>query len=140
MRIDHKQFVVNTQADETFYTMIGHEDSIDENGNPIVHDGLSTKVFAKAINNRKPRELVRNDSPFGKSSYRFYIKVNPESQPFNPKKFHTVNDQNKLSFIDSKCKDGWFFKEVSQTVFDKYLLFLKTENLKWLKETQRELK
>lgn len=142
MKINHKDFILQTsKEDSVFYTISGQEDFLDEEGNPVVKDGQSDKVYAKAINNRKPREIkIQNNSGLNKISYSFYIKVSPESIPYNPKKLHSVTDNNSLSFVNEKCKSGWFFKEVPKSIFDKYLLFLKTKSIKWLKETQRELK
>ena len=141
MQINHQQFIVqhNEQTKDIFYTISGQQDSLDSNGNPIVDNGSSDKIFAKAIYGRKSREL-KSSSGLGQTSYRYYILMNPEKIPYNPKTYFSVTDNNKLSFVDSKCKEGWSFQEVPQVIFDKYLNFLRTSNTKWLKETQRELK
>jgi hypothetical protein len=141
MKINHEDFLVNNKTEDSiYYTIVGEEDFLDSDGNGIISDPTSDKIFAKAINNKKPRDLIKNSSNLNKMSYRFFIKTNPESQLFNPKQLYTVSDPNRLGFVDSKCKDGWSFKEVSRSAFDKYLLFLKTQSVKWLKEAQREIK
>lgn len=141
MQINHQDFVVrhNEQTKDIFYTIKGQEDFLDENGNPIVDSESSNNIFAKAIYGRKSREL-KSSSGLGQVSYRYYILMNPEKIPYNPKTYFSVTDNNKLSFIDSKCKEGWTFQEVPQVIFDKYLSFLRTSSIKLLKETQRELK
>lgn len=141
MRINHQDFVLhhNENTKNIFYTMSGDEDEFDAAGNPIIKDESSDKIFAKAIYGRKSRDM-KSVTGLNKVSYRYYILMNPEKMPYNPKKNFSVTDQNPLSFVESKCKDGWSFEEVPQNIFDKYLNFLRTQNIKWLKETHRELK
>lgn len=119
--------------------MNGDHDLLDNDGNPVVKDESSEHIFAKAIYGRRSREL-RSVTGLNQVSYRYYILMNPDRIPYNPKKNFSVTDQNPLSFVESKCKDGWSFGEVPKSIFDKYLNFLRTQNIKWLKETQRELK
>jgi hypothetical protein len=139
MKINHTDFIIGNNPDIIYYTSLGSEDFLDSIGNPVIKDGSSDKIYAKAILNRKSRELKTNTG-INSVSYRYYIKVNPECMPYNTKKLHTVDNNNKLSFVDKKCKDGWFFKEVSRSVFDKYLTFLRTQSTQLLKEIQRDIK
>lgn len=136
MRMNHNDFITSNKQECICYTDSGHEDYVDDEGNFIILDQASERVYAKAINNRKSRQIKNNDI----FPYKFYIKINPESIVYNPKKIHSVNEQNKLSFVDSACKSGWFFKEVPKSIFDKYLLFLKTQDTRWFKEVNKEIK
>lgn len=141
MKINHQDFIVQRNEDtkNIFYTTNGNHDLLDSDGNPIIKDESSDKVFAKAIYGRKSREM-RSTGGLGSISYRYYILMNPEKIPYNPKKNFSVTNQNALSFVESKCKEGWSFEEVPKSIFDKYIHFLRTQNIKWFKETQRELK
>jgi hypothetical protein len=141
MKINPQDFILQqkTSVEDLFYTLEGEHDALDDQGYPTVAGSKLDRVFAKAIYGRKPRELKINNG-VNRISYRYYILANPEKIPYNPKKLHSVEKKDKLSFVNNVCKEGWSFIEVSKTAFDKYLMFLKTKNLKWLKETQRELK
>jgi hypothetical protein len=94
-------------------------------------------AVAKIIFSKKPKHFTDNDKSYG----RYYIKLDPNSKIFNPKKIlSSIEEKNSLSFINNICKSEWDFKEVTPQVFQKYITFLKTKNLSWLKDAQRDLK
>ena len=142
MKINHQDFVLkqnNNDKKNIFYTLNGNHDLLDDSGDPLVTDESSDKIFAKAIYSRRSRE-IKSISGSHQLSYRYYILMSPDRIPYNPKHNFSVTEQNSLSFVDEKCKSGWSFEEVPKNIFDKYINFLRTQNIKWLKETQRELK
>lgn len=136
MRMNHSDFIVSDKEECICYTDSGNEDFIDDEGNFVILDRSSDKIYAKAMNNRKSKQIKNNEI----FPYKFYIKTSPESIVYNPKKIYSADKQNKLSFVDTTCKSGWFFKEVPKSIFDKYLLFLKTQDMRWFKEINKEIK
>jgi hypothetical protein len=120
-----------------FYCLVGNEEYIDDNGNPRVSLENDKRVMAKAIPN-KPSKHMTNGSGM---QYRFYIMSKPNDIIHNPVQLATtVKDKEAFNFINNTCKNSIQFKEVTQSVFDKYITFLKTKNIRWLNAAQRELK
>jgi hypothetical protein len=132
--------IFNTQSkniqENQFYCLSGQEDYLDDNGFPrLNHD--SEKVSAKVLFSKKTKHFEDSHKSYG----RYYIKLDPNSRIFNPKKIlSSIENKNSLSFINNICKNEWSFKEVTPQVFQKYITFLKTQNLSWLKDAQRDLK
>lgn len=120
-----------------FFCLSGSEDFIDSDGFPRVKNEDSDTIVAKVIFSKKPKHF--EDSI--KSHPRYYIKLDPNSKLFNPKPIlSTVKNKDTLDFINNTCKQHWEFKEVTPQIFQKYITFLKTKNLSWLKDAQRDLK
>lgn len=120
--------------EQKYYCCSGKEDFIDEDGYPRSENENNTEVVAKALSNKKPKHF--NDKI---AHYRFYIKMSPDKQPFNPVELHS-SLKDKSTFINQTCKGTWIFKEVDKSVFDLYLKFLKSKNQKYLKDIGRQLK
>lgn len=122
--------------EEHYFCMSGDEDFLDEQNNPRIIDKNSSKIAAKIVFNKKPRQVIAND--IYKS---YFIKVNPSLQIFNPvPNLSTVKEKTRDHFIHKTCKNEWSFKEVDSIVFDKYINFLKAKNVKLLKDIERDLK
>jgi hypothetical protein len=125
----------NIKNDE-FYCLLGHEDYLDDNGFPRTNDE-NENVVAKIIFSKKTKHFADSNKSYG----RYYIKLDPNSKVFNPKQIlSSIKDKDSLNFINNTCKKEWDFKEVTPQVFQKYITFLKTQNLSWLKDAQRDLK
>lgn len=122
-------------AETNLYCLKGFEDFIDDNGHARSDNEQSQNVVAKSINNKKSKH-------FGdRNNYSYYIKSNPSLRLFNPIEYACpVKDKDKYSFINSTCKENWSFREVTHQTFDKYITFLNTKNISWLKAAERELK
>lgn len=119
---------------DKYYTILGSEDFIDENGNPRLNE-ISNKVYAKCVLSRKPKNIVSNSGlAVDRDSYKYYI-LSSDRQAFNPLDYNS----NKVSFVDRVCKNHCNFIPVNQYIFDKYLHFLKSQNPQWIKEINREL-
>lgn len=127
----------NTQTDENkFFCLSGYEEFLDKDGFPCLSDENAENVVAKIIHSKKPRHFDNT-----RAYPRYYIKLDPNSKIFNPKPtLSTVQDKNSLDFINATCKQQWNFQEVTPQIFQKYIMFLKTKNLSWLKDAQRDLK
>lgn len=121
--------------DDKLYSFKGLEEFIDDEGYPRISDSNSSNIVAKAIKS-KYSSLRKSDITF--NNYKYFIKVSPQKTLYNPNKIENGVDQHK--FINNKCKSEWAFQEVNQYIFDKYLMFLKTEDNRWIKAAEREMK
>jgi hypothetical protein len=130
--------IKNDTKESIYYTLIGNEDFLDESGNPCkkIQDNF---VYAKAVKNKLPKAFQSNTFNNESVGYSFYIKVLPNKTLYNPIQLYSVKS-SKPSFIDSVCKNNDRFIEVNQAIFDKYITFLRTKNIQWLTEAQREIK
>jgi len=135
MRIDRSQFITKThECQEKLYTLIGDESYIDEEGFPRANTE-SSNVYAKAVKNKLGKKFNSD------TQYRFYIKTDPNKNIINPIKIHSsITEKNNRSFLNKICKSETIFTEVSQHIFDQYINFLKSQNIQWLDNAQRELK
>jgi len=125
----------NLKEDE-FYCLLGYQDFLDDLGFPRTYNE-NENVVAKIIFSKKTKHFSDSNKSFG----RYYIKLDPNSKVFNPKQIlSSVKDKDSLNFINNICKQEWDFKEVTPQIFQKYITFLKTQNLSWLKDAQRDLK
>lgn len=125
-----------TEIAEMFYCLKGKEDFIDDDGNPRILDKESNKIVAKCIQNKKTKTFQTSSN-----NYSYYIRTTPNASLFNPiETLSPIKDKRQFDFIDSTCKDKWMFIEVGKTTFDKYIKFLVTKNISWLKEANRDIK
>lgn len=105
-------------TDLKYYTSLGSGDYIDEEGNA--------------------RQTEQQDNTFAKSkSGNFFIKVGPDNRAYNPIGMFSEGQYNKI--LSRIGKKEFNFKKVNKRVFELYLSFLKTNNLAWLNNTNREL-
>lgn len=137
MKINRNQFVVDkpVAGEETLYfTSRGNETFLDDMDNPRLEKDGPT-VFAKAIKDKKSRQLTK-DAPIG---FSYYIKTEPNKKIYDPTVLHSVESKVQKSFINKTCKSELVFTEVTQSVFDQYVSFLRTGNVLWLNKAQREI-
>lgn len=120
------------EEEQFFYCLSGEEDFVDISNAPRLQFESNPKVCAKAIRNMKSKHFGDD-----KIHLRFYIKMTPDLEPFNPKQPKDAIAKNRLNRI---CKSEYIFKEVSRSVFEKYISFLKTHNKAWLVDIKREIK
>jgi hypothetical protein len=126
----------NQTPTEQLYCLIGQEDFIDDDGFPRINDPESDNVVAKSVQNKKGKNMTSSQN-----YCTYFVRISPNLELYNPiNRLSPIKDKRKYNFIDSICKETWTFKEVNKQIFDKYLTFLKTKNLSWLKDAERELK
>jgi hypothetical protein len=124
-------------ADEMYYCLIGTEDFIDGDGSPRVNNGSSSNIAAKCIQNKKTKVISQNS----KNKFSYFIRSSPNSDLYNPiNLLSPIKNKRQYNFIDNICKNEWSFIEVNKNIFDKYIKFLTTKNISWLKEAIRDLK
>ena len=131
--ISHNQS--NLDIEVRLYTKAGDQDFIDDNNNPRLNQE-NDKVYAKAVKDKPSKDLT-NKSPRG---FTYYIKADPNKNLHNPTELYSVQSKTPKSFLNKVCKSELSFLEVSESVFNKYINFLKTENAQWLTNAQREVK
>lgn len=137
MKVNLKDFDIEhsdiTKSTDKFYTLIDQQDFLDTDNNPCKKI-LSDEVYAKAILNKKPRHISDK-----KIHYSYYLMVNPKNELYNPIKIHS-SITTKSNFVDKICKSEWSFREVDKSIFDTYVDFLRTKNLRLLQKANRSLK
>ena len=134
MKINLENFSTNQKMPDSylFYTLQGDEDYIDDSGYPRL-DKDGHKVFAKCIKNKPSKNFG------GELQYRFYIKTDPNKIIINPIKKYSI-EKSKSTFLNKTCKSEDIFTEVSESIFNQYMNFLKSKNTKWLNNAQREIR
>ena len=119
-------FTINNRPNDTnqteYYTVIGQHKFLDNDKNPRL-DKESDKVFAKKI-------ISNNKS-------KFYIKVGTYGKIYNPIGLYSEGTENK--FLSKIGKRAWEFKEVNNKIFDMYVSFLRTKNIAWINNAEREM-
>ncbi len=116
------QTINKPEINEEYYTLIGMEDFLDTN--------------------RLPRQKNANDNTFAKKitrddgSIRYSIKLNTNGKLHNP--IAIYQDNKNQTFLDRICRSSDKFRNVSYKVFDLYTNFLKTKNIAWLNNAERE--
>ena len=111
----------NDTGEHIYYTLIGNHSSLDDESNPITTK--ETSAFAKKI-------VTPNKT-------RYFIKVGVHGKIYNPIGLFSEGTSNK--FLARAGKKAWDFKEVNSKVFDMYVNFLRTKNIAWLTNAQREI-
>lgn len=141
MRVNKSQFVTNSGSSDTkekvnkYYVLQGIEDFLDDYGYPRSND-YSDNVCAKAVADKPTKHF---GDTRGKD-YRYYIRMDADQELFNPVQIlSSVKDKKSNHFINSVCKSTDSFKEVSPSIFNSYIEYLKSKDIRWLKDAQREL-
>jgi len=128
-----KHHPIGTKQD-SYYVLKGDHEFLDENDNP--RSSKLEEACAKLVFGKKSKHIT------DKKAYNsYYIKCNPNKEAYNPIKLHSaIQDKKTNAFIDNVCKSEWSFLEVDQSIFNKYLEFLKSHNIRILKDINRSLK
>jgi hypothetical protein len=119
----HQHKNVESSNQSEFYSIVGSEEFLDSNSNPRVSNENDTRVLAKKI--------IRDDG-----SVKFTIRTNATGKLQNPVSIYGSEKTN--NFLDRVCRSSDKFKEVNMKTFDLYINFLKTKNIAWLNNAERE--
>jgi hypothetical protein len=120
-------------VDSKYYTTFQYQEFTDDDEFYRVNkDG--DKVFAKVIKSGLSRDM-KNSNP---AQYKYYVRGNNGKKLFDPFPKYSISD-NKGSFLDKVCKGEQQFIEVTKSVFEKYITFLKTESNQYFISAQREI-
>jgi hypothetical protein len=105
------------------YTLYDNQDYIDQNNNPRSKTD-NDRVLAKKI--------TRDDG-----SIKYMIKRDGSGRLYNPISIYAQNQSRSSTFLDKTCKD-FKFRTVNMKIFEYYINFLRTKNLSWLFNAERE--
>lgn len=111
----------STQSNQ-YYTLVGQEDFIDDENNPRIEKDSDERVFAKKTEKNKLKYLIKIDN-----AGKFYNPLSPISS------IKPIKILQTISVPDSR------FKEVNKTVFNMYLNFLRSKNIAWINNAEREV-
>lgn len=106
-----------------FYTINGMEDFIDNNNNPRLNKETDDNIFAK--------KTTRSDG-----SVRYSVRLAKDGKIYNPMSIY--GQEVASNFLDRVCRASGKFKDVNYKTFDMYINFLKTKNVAWLHNAERE--
>jgi hypothetical protein len=112
---------INTLLEDEYFTVSGLEDYLDINNNPRVTSPEDNKILAKKV--------TREDN-----STKYSIKIDSNGKIYNPVSMYV----DKESFLDKVCRGSEKFKEVNFKIFNMYIHFLRTKNLAWINNAERE--
>lgn len=116
--VDPNKISSTAKIEDQFYTIWGMEDFIDDDGN--TRQKIETKnTFAKKVNGK------------------YLIKVGLDNRVYNPLGLFSEGKPNKV--LAKIGKNEFNFKKVNSKVFDLYVSFLRTKNIAWLNNANREL-
>lgn len=126
--MDDNLFRINPEQKDnlyryTYFTLFGQHSDFDNDGNPTTDD--EKKGFAY-------NRLNTNDK-----TEQYFLKVGLYGKIFNPIGLYSEGRENK--FLSKVGKNEYNFTKVNKKVFDMYLNFLRTKNLAWLNNAEREL-
>ncbi len=105
-----------------YYTVFGQHEYLDNKNFPRLEDGTGD-VLAKSVT-------------LG-SNTRYFLKLGSHGKIYNPIGMYSEGTSNK--FLSKIGKKAWEFKSVSPRVFELYTNFLKTKNIAWLRNAEREM-
>ena len=116
-----EQKINKSVATTEYYCMIGLEDFLDLHNNPRTEKD-NTNTLAKKI--------IRDDS-----SIRYSIRVSKEGRLYNPLSLY--GEEKKYTLYDNN-PNTTKFKDVNFRCFEHYLNFLKTKNIAYFNNSERE--
>lgn len=120
----HNHSDENLKQDIEIYTILDKHDYLDSNNYPRCGSENSANALAKKI--------YRNDG-----SIRYSIKLDNNGKIYNPLSIY--GETKFSSFLDRVCRSQNKYKDVNQKAFDMYVNFLKTKNIAWLHNAEREV-
>lgn len=116
--VDKSKTTTKEKAEDSYYTFFGSEDYLDD-------DGCT-------------RQKTEQNNTFAKvQSGKYYVKTGLDNRLYNPIGMFSEGQHSKV--LSKIGKNEFNFKRVNSKVFNLYLTFLKTKNLAWLNNANREL-
>lgn len=124
---------IPSDKNNAFYTSKRDSEFFDENEYPRCSQDC-TKVLAKSVYNKKSKHMTGD---VVHASY--YLRILPNKNLIDSRQLYAMTEK-KSSYVDSICKSDQEFLEVSKDTFQKYINFLKSENIQWLNMAQKDIK
>lgn len=119
-------YIQNNEKPKTqteYFTILGKHETLDANDYPVLLNNIND-ALAKRVH-------LSNDK------IKYWIKIGPHGRIYNPIGLFSEDRANK--HIARAGKNEWEFRQVNQKVFDMYLSFLKTKNIAWLNNAERQI-
>jgi|TARA_R110000824_G_scaffold10866_1_gene47555 hypothetical protein len=113
----------------TVYTIIGQEDYIE--------DGSELPCLSIDLDEANIDPYAHAMKIGGEAGCRFFVKQGPYGKLFNPLGFFSEGQESKVSRHRGHLE--WKLKEVKEKVFNFYVNFLRTKNLSYIHNAEREL-
>ena len=110
-----------TTASSEYYCLLGLEDFLDDNNTPRTTEASSDMIAKK---------IIRDDS-----SVRYSIRVSQNGRLFNPIALHGAEKRYTLY---ENSPNAIRFKDVNFQCFQHYINFLKTKNVAFFNNSERE--
>jgi hypothetical protein len=111
------------------YTVMGKQDYIEE--------GSGLPCLNVELDDAKENPYAHAMKVTGSSGCRFFVKQGDYGKLFNPVGPFSEGHESKVSRRTGRLK--WELKEVKEKVFDFYVNFLRTKNLSYINNAEREL-
>lgn len=106
-----------------YFTILGQHERLDLDDNPILikntQEALAKKTIAQPNNKTK-----------------YWIKIGAHGRIYNPMGLFSEGKSNK--YMERYGKSEWRFRQVNKKVFDMYISFLRTKNIAWLHNAERQ--
>lgn len=116
--VDKTKTTVKVKTEDSYYTFFGFQDYLDDDGNT--------------------RQKTEQSNTFAKiKSEKYYVKIGLDNRLYNPIGMFSEGQHNKV--LSKIGKNEFNFTRVNSKVFNLYLSFLRTKNLAWLNNANREL-
>jgi hypothetical protein len=114
--------VGSSAGEDEFYTVLGQQEFTDSNGYSRVTE-KSDHIYAKAIN--------------AEGETKYFVKCNRYGKLFNPSGMFTEGNHKRFNKMIGS--NEFNFKRVNLRIFELYTSFLKTRNVAWLNNAEREM-
>ena len=122
-KINQNKSEPNQNTTEVF-TIKGNQAFLDENDYPRLNEDQENSYDAFA------KKIVRGQRT------KYYVKRGRHGRLFNPIGLYSEGTAKKQ--LRHAGKPEWEYKETTSQVFNKYIKFLKTRNVAWLNNAERE--
>lgn len=120
------KFIVNNSTPATktveYFTILGEQDFLDNDQNPRLNS--DDKALAKTI---RVNDGIK----------KYYLKVGTYGKIYNPIGMYSEGKSEK--FLSKIGRKEFEFREVNKQIFDSYITFLKTRNIAWLNNAERDM-
>jgi hypothetical protein len=110
------------EPENVYITLFGEQNFIDEKGFPRTTES-SKNVYAKKT--------------FSNGNANFFVKASRYGKLYNPMGMYTEGNANRISRMTGS--NEFVFKKVNLRIFELYTSFLKTRNIAWLNNAEREM-
>lgn len=117
----------------SYYTSKNNSEFVDEENYPRCSKD-DERVLAKLLYNKKTKSITSDNIH---ASY--HLRILPNKNLVDSRQLYAVPEKQS-SYVDSICKSDQEFLEVSRDTFQKYINFLKSENIQWLNMAQKDIK